>query len=95
MVHAEEVQNQKKGATAISYSLGPKKSNTPMVDRESSWKISGLIQAMPLRMEAIHFCYDDPFLLPVHTLSSLSFNMFSRLRMRAQEANKKRTTTID
>ena len=78
MVAIEDEETQKKGAVGIIYGVGQRG-----FSRDSTWKISALSKAIPVRVEAIHVCHDSLLLSPLVVLAKLATSAFNRFRFRS------------
>ena len=79
----EDEETQRSGVVIVLSLLGTDKSSMPTDYRDGSWQVTLLTtSALPLRIAAVHICYDDPNLFPVFALGVLVTNTASRLRLR-------------
>ena len=78
MVTIEDEESQKKGAVNVIYGVGQKG-----FSRDSSWKATSLLKAIPVRVEAIHVCHDSLLLSPLVVLAKLATSAFNRFRFRS------------
>jgi hypothetical protein len=80
-VHSEDVETQKKGQIFIAYTVGQ---GVGVLDTESTWKLTLLLKACPIRVEAMHFCHDSMSLwfMAMTAIVKLSTTLFTRLRIR-------------
>ena len=76
MVSSEDEETQKKGVVKIIYGL----KNHTGLDRKLAWTLPSFARSMPLRIVGVHFCYDNPLLLPAAAAAKLAANTFTRLR---------------
>ena len=81
MVHSEDVETQKKGLVFVVYDVEQGK---VVLDTESTWKLTLLLTACPIRVEAMHFCHDSTSLwfMAMTAIVKLSATLFTRLRIR-------------
>jgi hypothetical protein len=81
MVHSEDVETQKKGLIFVVYDV---EQGGAELDTESTWKLTLLLKACPIRVEAMHFCHDSSSLwfMALTSIVKLSANLFTRLRIR-------------
>jgi hypothetical protein len=82
MVLAEDEETQKKGLVSVIFIMcGNSKSKR--FHNESTFKISSVgAKAIPLRIEAMHFCQDSLLTLAVTSIVKITFGLFNRLRVR-------------
>jgi hypothetical protein len=80
-VHSEDVETQKKGLVCVLYNVGQGGAEH---DTESTWKLTSLLKAIPVRIVAIHFCHESRSLwfMTMMAIIKLSATLFMRLRIR-------------
>jgi hypothetical protein len=47
------------------------------------WKLSMVAKALPIRLAAVHLCYDSIVWLPVHAFFKVAVGVFDRIRLRS------------
>ena len=77
----KDEQAQKKGIVVIDNCIGYNHVEEKLFDKVRNVPI--LLDALPLRIAALHFCYDIPQLRPVAFLIQNVINKDIRLRFRA------------
>ena len=78
MVLAEIESAQKDGVVGVVYNVG----DEPNIDRHGIWQGSKLLRALPLRINAIHYCYDNHVVRSVLSLGMLMVGEQIRARVR-------------
>jgi hypothetical protein len=76
----EDEETQRKGLVTISYAVGADK-NVPL-QSETLNKSGNLAMALPVRIVAMHYCYDDPRLNERISKFKLVVGTHTRLRFR-------------
>jgi hypothetical protein len=81
MVYSEDVETQRKGMIGILYNVGQ---GGAELDKESSWKLTLLLKACPVRLEATHFCSDTMSLwfMTLIAIFKIGSALGTRLRIR-------------
>ena len=85
----ENEENQKRGMVFIYYALGPM--NVGM-DRTAAWRITMVMQTMPLRPVSLHICYENPVLRPIFDLVMAVTERRNRMRVRAHLGKQQEVT---
>jgi hypothetical protein len=80
MAHSEDEDTQRKAVVVVVYTVQQTPSQS--IDRKFTWKLPWLLESLPLRYEAIHFCHDSSTWLPVFSVFKLAAGLFTRLRLR-------------
>jgi hypothetical protein len=80
MVAFRDPEAQRRGAVIVGYFIG--QGNGSGLSYEATWKFSKLNRSLPFRVAALHLCYDNTLLQPVHALLKTSLNLFARVRIR-------------
>lgn len=80
MVACKDENIQKHGCVTICYFLGH--GQGPKYRFDHRWTLSKLSQILPVRVAAIHLCYDNRIWMPVHAFLKASLNIFTRIRLR-------------
>ncbi len=80
MVQSEDVETQRKAVVAVIYAI--QRTPSQGMDRKFTWKLPGLLEGLPLRYEAIHFCHDSSSWLPLFSVFKFAAGLFTRLRVR-------------
>jgi hypothetical protein len=76
----EEIQ--RKGFVKVIYNVGMRK--MPTLDTDLFFKgVPTVVEALPLRMAAMHYCYDDPKIRPALSILQHSIGRAGRVRFRA------------
>ncbi|CAJ1939093.1 unnamed protein product [Cylindrotheca closterium] len=80
MIASKNVEFQRGGVVAIVYGLG----DSANCDKgsEIAWKMAKLAQVLPMRLAAIHVCYESLVWKPILSTGIASFDTFCRLRVR-------------
>lgn len=79
MVSSEDEDTQRKGRIAIGYLAGQHVEGRPRND----WQVAKLLNALPVRMEAIHLCHDTKTIWsPIFAVFKYVATLFTRLRIR-------------
>jgi hypothetical protein len=79
MVSNEDTETQRKGRVAIGYLAGQGVTTRPRND----WQVGKLLQALPVRIQAVHLCHDIPSLWrPVFAAFKYVVTLFMRMRLR-------------
>jgi hypothetical protein len=82
MIRSEDLETQKKGMVVIIWGLGPREKVEPLSFQHFLKQVKTM-KALPLRVAALHFCYDNWYVIPVLATLKVGFDMFTRLRIRA------------
>ena len=85
MLASKNEQTQKHGCVTICYFLGHGQGPNYRLDHR--WTLSKLSQILPVRVAAIHLCYDNRIWMPVHAFIKISLNIFTRVRLRTHYGN--------
>jgi hypothetical protein len=80
MVQSEDEETQRKAVVVVVYTIQQTPSQS--IDRKFAWKVPGLLEGLPLRYEAMHFCHDSSTWLPVFSVFKFACSLFTRLRVR-------------
>ncbi|CAJ1945936.1 unnamed protein product [Cylindrotheca closterium] len=80
MIACQDEQTQKHGCVTICYFLGH--GQGPKYRFDHRWTLSKLSEILPVRVAAIHLCYDNRIWMPVHAFMKASLNLFTRIRLR-------------
>lgn len=88
MVNAESVETQKKGTVVVVWGVGGKNSVTRRLNASTFWKASEVKNAVPSKVVAFHFCYDNMMLRPVLSTLQLASGFFTGVRFRAHYGTK-------
>lgn len=79
MASNEDEETQRKGRVAIGYLVGQDVTGSPRND----WQVANLLQALPVRMEAVHLCHDSQTLWgPIFSVFKYVVCLFLRMRIR-------------
>ena len=83
MVAMEDEEIQKRGAVIIVYLIGRRHDSVP--DRGiNAWKVATMTNvALPIRMNSVHICYDNPNLRPIFSFAIHALDTFARVRYRS------------
>lgn len=83
MVNAEDVETQRKGCVGISYLVGQTFCLAEFGHRRA-WnaRLSVLWNALPIRIDASHFCHDSFAWKALFTTFKIATTMFTRVRIR-------------
>lgn len=81
MYVTEDEKTQKRGHVFVFFGVGV--SSKEPFDRECVWKMSRVMNALPVRVEAIHVCSDSMFVSTVVSIAKFSLNLFNSLRIRS------------
>ncbi|CAJ1939496.1 unnamed protein product [Cylindrotheca closterium] len=79
-VQSEDSEAQRRGTVTIAYYLGH--GPTSGFNSDISWKMPKMNEGLPMRVVAIHMCYDTGAWTPVHSVVKLAFNTFAKVRIR-------------
>ena len=82
MLLAEDEETQRRGFIAIIYTVGRERGRKGH-DLSMTWKGPKLMKAVPIKQIALHCCYDQLIWLPLFSTLQVSFNLFTRLRVRS------------
>jgi hypothetical protein len=78
----EDEEIQRKGFVKVFYNVGMLK--MPTLDSDLFFKgAPTLFEALPFRMAAMHYCYDDPIIRPALSIIQHSIGRAGRVRFRA------------
>jgi hypothetical protein len=80
MVASRDPEAQRRGGVVVAYLI--ENGNGSRHNSEAAWKLPKLSQCLPLRVAAIHLCYDNTLWRSWHALIKTSFNLFARVRIR-------------
>jgi hypothetical protein len=80
MVASRDPEAQRSGVVVVAYLIGS--GNGSRHSLEAPWKLPKLSQCLPMRVVAIHLCYDNTQWRAWHALIKTSFNLFARVRIR-------------
>ena len=80
MASVEDEEDQKMGVVFVYYAAGPQKVK---LQRKFALKIPSLTNCIPLRIIALHACYDNPLLKPILNLGLMALQAYSRVRFRS------------
>jgi hypothetical protein len=78
MVGTESESAQKDGIVALIYNVG----KSPHIDRVGVWQGSRILRTMPVRVNAMHYCYDNPIVKSILSLGMLVVGEEIRARIR-------------
>lgn len=79
-VKDEEVQ--RKGFVKVVFNINS--GEMPTIDKDLFFKgAPAIFEALPFRMAAMHFCYDDPMIRPVLNLVQRAIGRQGRVRFRS------------
>lgn len=79
MVSNEDEETQRKGRVAVGYLAGQHVEERPRND----WQVAKLMNALPVRMSAVHLCHDTPSVWsPIFAVFKYVVTLFMRLRIR-------------
>ena len=81
MYVTEDEKTQKKGHVYVFFGVGV--SSKEPFDRECVWKMSRVMNALPVRVEAIHVCSDSMFVAAITSMVKFSLSPFNSLRIRS------------
>ena len=79
MASVEDEEDQKMGVVFVYYAAGPQKLK---LQRKFALKMPSLTKALPVRIAALHACYDNPLLKPILSLGLMALQAYSRVRLR-------------
>ena len=79
MASVEDEEDQKLGVVFVYFAAGPQK--LPL-DRRMAKKVPELTKSVPMRITAVHACYDNPLWKPLLTLGIMAVEAYSRVRLR-------------
>lgn len=83
MVKTEDQESQRKGIVAVAYYIGENLQWKQISSRLGRAKSVGrALSALPLRIEAIHFCSDSMLLRPLFAVFKMGVSAFTRMRVR-------------
>jgi hypothetical protein len=82
MVAFRDPEAQRRGAVVVAYFIGNGNGSRSPQNLDATWKVTKLSQCLPVRVAAIHLCYDNTMWRPVHALLKTSLNLFARVRIR-------------
>jgi hypothetical protein len=78
-------QTPKIGLVVVVYFLGPRQGSAgpgkPPFDL--IWKLIKVGSAVPIRLAAVHLCYDSIIWLPAHAFFKVAVGVFDRIRLRS------------
>jgi len=80
---ANNKHNQNLGVVVVLYLL-----EQHQLDKDSAWKLSQMMRAMPLRVSAMHICYDSELFSPLLSAIKLELDAFTRIRLRTHFGKK-------
>jgi hypothetical protein len=80
MVAFRDPEAQRRGVVVVGYFIG--QGNGSGQSSDATWKFPKLHRCLPMRVAAIHLCYDNTLWRPVHALLKTSLNMVARIRIR-------------
>jgi hypothetical protein len=79
MAALEDEDTQRGGLVSVNFNVG----NHHGLDREFVWKTCHLVNRLPLKIVAMHFCYNDPKLDLLVSLGTYVLDSKNRTRLRA------------
>jgi hypothetical protein len=82
MYTEEDLETQKKGMVVVFWALGPRDKVEPLSFQHLMKQIKTM-GSLPLRIAALHFCYDRWYTTPLLATLKVGFDMFTRLRIRS------------
>lgn len=82
MAALEDENTQKKGIVNVIYNVDCTSINLRM-DKETFSAGSAFVEALPFRIVAMHFCYNNERLLPIMSFIQLAVGQQNRIRFRA------------
>jgi hypothetical protein len=78
-------QTPKSGLVVVFYFLGARQGSAapgkPSFDL--IWKLTKVGNAIPIRLAAVHLCYDSIIWLPAHAFFKFAVGVFDRIRVRS------------
>jgi hypothetical protein len=78
-------QTPKTGLVVVFYFLGsrqgPAGPGKPSFDL--IWKLTKVAKALPIRLAAVHLCYDSILFLPAHAFFKVVVGVYNRIRLRS------------
>mmetsp|Transcript_40169 Transcript_40169/g.96922 ORF Transcript_40169/g.96922 Transcript_40169/m.96922 type:complete len:298 (+) Transcript_40169:42-935(+) len=81
MVISRDEEIQKKGQVVIVWAVElPRSTNK---NRSAIWATVKMLSCLPIRLNAVHICFDNLFYKPLITLGSYAADTFTRVRMRS------------
>lgn len=81
-MHVEDLETQKKGMVIVMWGLGPSERVEPLSFQHTMKQVKNM-ESLPMRVVAIHFCYDHWYIIPVLATLKVAFDVFTRLRIRS------------
>ena len=81
MVNSRDENIQKKGIVCVAFSA-ERKTHPSQKPRESVWAVAQLVNVMPIRLTAAHFCYDNAVMAVLGAIARVAVNTFTRVRVR-------------
>jgi hypothetical protein len=81
-MHVEDLETQKKGMVIVMWGLGPSERVEPLSFQHTMKQVKNF-EALPMRVAALHFCYDHWYIIPVLATLKVGFDVFTRLRIRS------------
>jgi hypothetical protein len=87
MVAYRDPEVQRRGFVVVCFFIG--QGNGSRQSSDVSWKFPKLNMCLPMRVAAIHLCYDNTLWRPVHALVKTSFNLLVRVRIRTHYGEQK------
>lgn len=76
----EEPDANRKGLVAVLYNIGLGAKSGLLSD--VSWKLPKVNEGLPVRVAAVHICYDKADWKPIDSILKLAFNTFAKVRIR-------------
>mmetsp|Transcript_40168 Transcript_40168/g.96920 ORF Transcript_40168/g.96920 Transcript_40168/m.96920 type:complete len:438 (+) Transcript_40168:42-1355(+) len=81
MVISRDEEIQKKGQVVVVWAVElPRSANK---NRSAVWATVKMLSCLPIRLNAVHICFDNLFYKPLITLGSYAADTFTRVRMRS------------
>lgn len=80
MANSQDLETQRNGQVSIVYAIHQRPAKG--MDVRNVLSEAMMVEALPIRLEAIHFCHDNPLWLPVVGAIKIGMGIYERLRLR-------------
>jgi hypothetical protein len=76
-------QTPKIGLVIVIYFLGAREGSAGKPSFDTIWKLTKITKAIPIRLAAVHLCYDSIIWLGVHAFIIVAMGFSDRIRLRS------------
>ena len=79
MTALQDIETQQRGFVIVGYNMGSQR----VLDRKAAGAIQTTRRMLPMRVAAMHYCYDDWNMRPMMTVAMMIMGSHNRVRCRA------------